>query len=163
MHRGKALQPDRDCDYCGSLLPALRHPSTKYCNPTCRQRDRYQIEHDRPGIKCLDCGKLFIRVGSHVVQVHGYGSTAEYLQEHGLMAKETHTQEHIEDMRGKVTYKAMENLQLGKPNRYRKGGDHGEKLKKFWKNRKDKKGYEVNGTTIDNRRTIRVQPTEDRG
>lgn len=157
MNRGKALQPDRDCDYCGSLLPALRHPSSKYCNSICRGRDRYSKEHDKPGMKCLDCGRMFARVGSHVVQVHGYESTAEYLQEHGLMAKETRTEEYASNMRKKVQQISIDSLETGKDNRYKEGGDHGEKLKEFWENRKNKQGYKQVGTTLDNRRT-----TEDR-
>lgn len=152
MHRGKAIQPEQDCDYCGKPLPALRHPATKYCNPICRGRDRYAREHDKPGVKCLDCGRVFTRVGSHVVQTHGYEDTADYLREHGLMAKETRTEEYAHKMRKKITYRAVDNLVLGAPNRYEVGGDHGEKLKEFWANRKKKEGYKKLGKTLDNRR-----------
>ena len=142
-HRGKALQPDRDCDYCSAQLPELRHPNARYCDPTCRQRDRYQREHEVEGIKCLDCGKIFTRVGSHVVQVHGYESVAEYRQEHGLMARETHTEQHAREMSRKAQAYDHRNLEAGKPHRYHKGGDHGEKLKEFWKNRNKKRGNRV--------------------
>lgn len=138
MHRGRALQPERDCDYCGSKLPDLRHPETKYCNTICRGRDRYARENDKPGIKCLDCGKVFRRVGSHVVQAHGYESTLEYRQEHGLMARETRVDEHAEMMRAKAA--TLDNLEAGKHRRYRRGGDHGEKVKEFWQNREKKLG-----------------------
>lgn len=153
MNRGRAIQPYRECDYCGNPLPTLRHPKAKYCDGTCRQRDRYAREHEVNGVKCLDCGKIFTRVGSHVVQVHGYESTAEYLKEHGLMAKETHTEEYAHKMRDMITYRATDNLPLGAENRFRKGGHHAENLHNFWENRKKKEGYKKLGKTLDNRRT----------
>lgn len=152
MHRGKALQPPRDCDYCGQPMPLLRHPKAKVCNKTCQQRARYAREHDTPGVKCLDCGKMFQRVGSHVVQVHGYENTQEYLQEHGLMSKETHTEEYSQKMRQLNHENSRASLVTGKDNRYVKGGDHGERLKEFWANRKKKEGYKKLGNTLDNRR-----------
>lgn len=141
-HRGKAIQPDRNCDFCNKQLPALRHPKAKYCDTICRGRDRWQREHVGEGVKCLVCGKLFNRVGSHVVQSHGYESVDEYKYEFGLTSRETHTEEHIELMRGKVTDKAIDNLRLGEDMRFRKGGDHAEKLREFWHNRKTKRGFE---------------------
>lgn len=138
MSRGKAIQPDRDCEYCAKQLPALRHPMARYCNPICRQRDKLDRQRKGKGIKCLDCGKLFVRVGSHVVQVHGYESVIEYKEEYGLASKETHTEEHIALMRSKVTKVSIDNLENGKDNRYTKGGGHGERVSEFWKNRKEK-------------------------
>jgi len=138
MHRGKAIQPDRDCEYCGKQLPALRHPKAEYCDTICRGRARYARDNDKPGIKCLDCGRIFRRVGSHVVQAHGYESTLEYRREHGLMARETRVDEHAANMRSKVT--ALGNLGHGAERRYKKGGDHGEKVKEFWQNREQKLG-----------------------
>ena len=148
MHRGKAIQPDRECEWCNKPLPALRHPSTRYCDTICRGRDRWQREHVDQGIKCLDCGKRFNRVGSHVVQVHGYENVIEYRKEHGLMAKETHTKAHADNMRKKVTDKAIENLKRGEDTRFVEGGSHAEDLKKFWENRKQKKGYIKNNTPL---------------
>jgi hypothetical protein len=141
MHRGKATQPDKDCEYCGQALPELRHPAARYCNPTCRQRDRYQREHAAPGLPCLDCGKIFTRVGSHVVQVHGYESVAEYRQEHGLMAKETRADDHAQHMSDLAKEQERPGLELGAPYRYHKGGDHGKQVTEFWRNRKQKSEY----------------------
>lgn len=138
MHRGKAIQPDKDCEYCGKQLPALRHPKAEYCDVICRGRARYARDNDAPGIKCLDCGKMFRRVGSHVVQAHGYESTLEYRREHGLMARETRVDEHAAKMRSKVT--TLGNLGRGAERRYKKGGEHGEKVKEFWDNREKKLG-----------------------
>lgn len=140
-HRGKAIQPERDCGYCSKNLPALRYPAAQYCNPTCRQRDRYQHEHEVDGLKCLDCGKVFTRVGSHVVQVHGYESVVDYRREHGLMAKETRLQDYADAMSVKAQGYDHNNLESGKDNRYRKGGNHGAEVTEFWKNRKNKSEY----------------------
>lgn len=142
MNRGKAIQPERDCDYCGKPLVALRHPKAKYCDTVCRGRDRYQREHEVAGLKCLDCGKIFTRVGSHVVQVHGYESVIEYRIEHGLMAKETRLQDHADAMSEKAQGYNHDNLELGADNRYKTGGGHGKKVTAFWKNRKKKLEYE---------------------
>lgn len=85
------------------------------------------------------------------MQSHSYESVLEYKQEHGLMGKETHTEEHTKLMRSKVTKKALDNLTKGKPMRYEKGDDHSEKLKAFWSNRKSKKGYIQTNTSLGNR------------
>ena len=134
--RGKSIQPAQECLWDNKPLPELRHPKALYCDAICRGRDRWAREHVGEGVKCLICGKMFNRVGSHVVQVHGYESTAEYTKEFGLLARETHTKSHKIEMREKVTQKAIENLKLGKDNRYVEGGDHGEHLKQFWANRR---------------------------
>ena len=133
-HRGKALQPIRECDYCNKQLPEMRHPNSKYCDTVCRGRDRWQRDHVGSGVKCLDCGKQFVRVGSHVVQVHGYENVTEYRISHGLLARETRTEEHAANMRGKVSSKAIDNLLIGEPYRFTVGGDHSDKLKQFWNN-----------------------------
>lgn len=151
MHRGRAIQPKRNCDYCNKPLPDLRHPNAKYCDSICRGRDRYARNHDRPGLQCLDCGKVFVRVGSHVVQAHGYESVAEYRQEHGLMAKETRIAEYAAEMSEKAKQYNHNNLELGRATRYRKGGDHGKRVSDFWNNRKKKAGYKRLGTPLASR------------
>lgn len=138
MHRGRRIEPERNCDFCNKPLPRLRHPNTKYCDPICRQRDRWAQKNESKGVRCLVCQKIYKRVGSHVVQVHGYANTLEYRREFGLMARETHTEEHAAEMRSKA--KATDNLESGAHRRYRKGGDHGEKVKEFWRNREQKLG-----------------------
>lgn len=138
MTRGKAIQPQAYCEYCNKELPTLRHPEMRYCNAICRERDRYQRNHAGKGITCLDCGLLFTRVGSHVVQVHGYESTAEYRYAHGLKAIETHTKEHAQEMREKVS--TIDNLQSGEPTRFKIGGTQGKVITEFWNNRHKKRG-----------------------
>ena len=51
-------------------------------------------------------------------------------------------------MRKKVVDKSLDNLKLGKSTRFVEGGSHAEELKKFWDNRKQKKGYIENNTPL---------------
>ena len=88
------------------------------------------MESDEPLVKCLECGLMFVRVGSHVVQVHGYESALEYRREHGLMARETRTAGYAAKMRAKA--RNYDNLENGASTRFVKGGDHPEMLKNFW-------------------------------
>ena len=94
---------------------------------------------------------MFKRVGSHVVQVHGYASALEYKHEHGLMAKETRTEEHSQLMRNKVTNQSKENLKKGAETRFKSNDGHAEHVKKFWSNRKSKKGYVKINTRLGSR------------
>lgn len=96
------------------------------------------METDEPLIKCLECPLRFRRVGSHVVQVHGYETVLEYRRAHGLMARETRSEGHAKEMRAKASN--YENLQNGAPNRYTKGGDHPARLREFWDNREKRLG-----------------------
>ena len=131
--RGKIPMLPAECEFCNKPLPNLRHPSMKFCTNVCFQRDKWQRNHPvGNGIKCMECGKVFTRVGSHVVQVHGYGNVAEYRFEHGLLARETRTAEHAEEMRHKAV--THDNLKRGEVNRFVKGGTHPEQLKEFWNN-----------------------------
>lgn len=83
-----------------------------------------------------------MRVGSHVVQVHGYDSVDEYRVEYGLMRKETRLQEYAEKMSAKAV--TIGNLKSGINTRFKKGGDHAENLKQFWHNRREKLGANSN-------------------
>lgn len=93
-------------------------------------------ESDEDLIKCLECPLRFRRIGSHVVQVHGYESVAEYRKEHGLMARETRVESHARQMRREAS--TIDNLEKGAHRRFKKGDSHGEQVKEFWKNRKEK-------------------------
>lgn len=88
-------------------------------------------------IQCLECPLKFVRVGSHVVQVHGYENVAEYRKEHGLMAKETRVSEYAKKMSEMAS--TYENLEAGSHARFKKGGGHGEVVSEFWKNRKKRR------------------------
>lgn len=107
-----------------------------------------QEEYEEELIACLECKLKFRRVGSHVVQVHGYKSTLEYRQAHGLMQKETRTKDYAHKMKLKVT--TIDNLALGERTRFVKGGGHGEIVKEFWRARKATSDYKKLNTTLRN-------------
>lgn len=81
-------------------------------------------------IKCLECPLSFTRVGSHVVQVHGYGNVSEYRLSHGLKSTDTSTPAHRQKMHD--LNKSAANLVKGVDNRFKKGGDHGIAVSKYW-------------------------------
>lgn len=82
---------------------------------------------------------MFKRVGSHVVQVHGYENTAEYRKEYGLTSRETRTEEYAESMKATVKEASIKAcLEEGLGTRFTEGGGHADHLKDFWKNRKSK-------------------------
>lgn len=70
-------------------------------------------------IKCLECGKEFIRPASHVWQVH-HLTAREYKQKHGLDVKRgIATEEYKERMREHVlTNGTLQNLTKGAPYRF---------------------------------------------
>lgn len=129
--------PEQQCAFCNKELPAIRHPKQGHCSNVCWQRDRYRRSHVKNGIKCLICGKEYVRIGSHVVNSHGYESSDEYRWDYGLMARETRTDTYAKKMSNKAC--TFDNLKAGAPDRFVAGGDHGEYLKKFWNNRKNKR------------------------
>lgn len=105
-----------------------------------RLAKKREAESDEELIKCLECPLKFRRVGSHVVQVHGYENVAEYRYEHGLMARETRLDSHATAMRAKA--KTVQNLTKGIATRFTQGGRHGETVTQFWQNRKAKREWE---------------------
>jgi hypothetical protein len=100
-------------------------------------------------IACLECKLKFRRVGSHVVQVHGYKSTLEYRRAGGLMQKETRTKDYAHKMKLKAS--AIENLALGKRTRFVKGGRHGDVVREFWQARKATSDYKKINSTLRNK------------
>lgn len=96
------------------------------------------IETDHPLIKCLECELSFVRVGSHVVQIHGYETVLEYRREHGLMAKETRAPEYAKKMSSLAT--TIENLKKGASNQFKKGDGHAQAVSEFWNNRELRAG-----------------------
>lgn len=147
MHRGKRLEPYKECDWCNKTLPALRHPKQKFCSFDCRSRERWNRENVKDGIKCLVCSKMFNRVGSHVVQVHGYENVLEYKREFGLNKHETRTKKHAESMKKKLVDKSVDNLEKGAHTRYEKGKVNKD-LEQYWINRKSKEGYKKIGSSL---------------
>lgn len=140
MARGKVEMLPCDCAYCGTALPLTRHPSTRYCTAICRGNARYQRDHigGREIIKCLDCGKGFIKVGAHVVQKHGYADAREYRIEHGLDYKRgIVTAEHRALLANNVVESGtIHNLEKGAKYRFKHGGRSSEIVKRYWEYRK---------------------------
>lgn len=93
-------------------------------------------ETDDKLVKCLECNLSFVRVGSHVVQVHGYESASEYRRAHGLIPRETLGPNYRQKMHDKLDPKVLANLEKGINTRFTKGGGHAEVVKKFWEGRK---------------------------
>jgi len=92
-------------------------------------------------IKCLECGKLFVRPLSHVWQVHKL-SGRDYKRLHGLdLKKGIATPEYKEKMRA-ISYSngTIENLKKGINTRFKKGHNKNyirshqtmERLKQHW-------------------------------
>ena len=98
-------------------------------------------EFDGELIKCLECNLAFKRVGSHVVQVHGYDSAKHYRKTHGLdwkTGRATTVPQHREHMAKLVKQNGtIHNLESGAKHRFTKGGDHGKVVSEYWKMKKD--------------------------
>ena len=95
-------------------------------------------EAEEPLIQCLECPLYFRRVGSHVVQVHGYANTAEYRKQHGLMAKETRTEPYAKKMAQKAS--TITNLEKGAHKRFGEEDGNPHIVSKFWRRREEKLG-----------------------
>lgn len=106
------------------------------------ERKRMTIYTDEL-IKCLECSLRFTRVGSHVVQVHGYESAKEYRKNHGInwkTGKETTVQSHRDVMSKKTREnKTIKNLQNGASTRFVKGGNHRKIVSEYWKIKRESK------------------------
>lgn len=91
-------------------------------------------------VQCRECELYFHRVGSHVVQAHGYSTAREYYDEHGMAYKEGSTEAYRKKMCKITTQQdTWPNLNKGKPTRFKKHGTHGLIVSRFWANRRMKK------------------------
>ena len=133
MARGKAPQPPKPCGFCGQPLPEVRHPQARFCNPICRERKRWERAE---GVACLVCGKKYKRVGSHVVQVHGYGSSADYRWEFGLAQSETRMDDYAQTMSKKFKPDRSSVVEAGKHTRF-KPNDERIKTAEWWRKRRE--------------------------
>lgn len=95
-------------------------------------------ENEEQLIKCLECSLTFVRVGSHVIQVHGYQSAQEYRKAHGLDWK-TGKATAIASHRNRMGKLAKENgtesniIEKGAPYRFVKGGRASKIVTEYWK------------------------------
>lgn len=64
-----------------------QYPNSEYCCSNHRQREKWyrnNLDNDVEKIQCLECNGQYVKIGSHVVQVHGYETAREYRIAHGL-------------------------------------------------------------------------------
>jgi len=138
----------KKCLWCGG--PILKeHPlKYKFCSPECKkqhqnkklreddafhehrrnwQRERRQKDllalPEEHRVQCLDCGKWYVQLCTHVIQVHGYESAREYKEHHDLetskgVVPKWYTEEKGETAIENGTYK---NLEKGAHRRFKKG------------------------------------------
>lgn len=107
----------------------------------CKRRELKRIKENDELIKCLICNMKFIKVGSHVVQKHGYENAKQYRKEFGLSKRESTTniyRKHMKDIA-----RNSDNLINGKDSRFKKGGNHGERVKEYWKQKRNNKEITV--------------------
>lgn len=133
----------QDCKVCGGALPNSRYRT--FCSKKCRdknnndkanrkqygtiwqraQRDKIASVPDPDKVQCLVCGKYYVQVCTHAIQVHGFKSGREYREHFELEVKRGvvpawYRKEKGEQALENETYK---NLKAGEPYRYKKGDD----------------------------------------
>ena len=119
------------CEYCGKDYETNRK-QTRYCSIQHQRKHRWEREHlfgvDK--VQCLDCGRWYVKLGSHVIQSHGYKTAKEYRLEHGLDYKkgiipESHRALLEDNVRENGT---INNLEKGAKHRFVKGDGRASKI-----------------------------------
>jgi len=109
-----------------------------------QQRERRQNKLKASGkelIKCPECGKMFIRLGGHAVQTHGYPNASAFYFEYGMTRKEGSNAEYKALMRKYTKSNGTEaNLIKGIERRYKPNDGHAQKVSAYWENRRKKRG-----------------------
>ena len=148
----------KTCLICGEPIKTARFRT--YCGERCRnkrnaeklkksgylkdwQRKKHEKKRLSSGkelIACLICGKKFIQVGSHIVQIHGM-TCREYRERYGLEVKRGLMPKEYRKLKGNIaiengTYK---NLEVGK---------------KFWLKKGEKIPYTRSDITIERLKTL---------
>lgn len=131
----------RRCEYCNKPM-LTQYSQKRFCNPSCRQKSRWERLHLRgkERVRCRDCGRYYIKVGSHAVQSHGYESAKEYRKAHGLDYKKgiippSHRKVLEENVRENGT---INNLKAGEKYRFKKGDGRSNKIvKEYWEYKKE--------------------------
>lgn len=160
----------KDCKVCGGDITAKRFRS--YCSDTCRnkfnnkkyaqqhvewnriRRDQNASKPDDKKVQCLICGKYYVQVGSHIVQVHGV-TAREYREAYDLEVKKGTVPAWYRELKGDqaLENKTFQNLlKAGAKYRFKKGDPRAGKykrspitvnrlrnLKQNYKNKKDLK------------------------
>lgn len=91
-------------------------------------------------IQCLECPLKFVRLGSHVVQVHGYENAVAYRKEHGLTKAEMVAPNYKEKMHNLIAPVSLENIKDSVATRFPKGERTSQERKEWWENRLKKQG-----------------------
>lgn len=115
------------CKVCGGPITANRYRS--YCSTKCRNRfynKKYSKQHQQwltnkraeyaPGkIRCLECGKFYYQVCSHVYYKHGM-TGREYRKLHGLDVKRGLLPDFLRELKAEQVFKngTVKNLKAGK-------------------------------------------------
>lgn len=137
----------KTCKVCDE---SITHPRSRtYCSPGCRnkffnkkyagnhvawnraKRDREAMAPDDRKVQCLICGKWYVQVGSHIIQVHG--STArEYREAFDLERKRGTVPAWYRQLKGDqaLENKTYENLKAGAKYRFKPGDIRAGKYKR---------------------------------
>jgi hypothetical protein len=123
----------KDCKVCGNTITHKR--SRTYCSAYCRvhyhnskpeniargviwQRTKRDKEAEKPSpnkIKCEICGKYYVQVGTHIIQVHKYKTAREYRKEYGFDLKKGQLPQWYKKLKAEqVTKEALDNLKNGR-------------------------------------------------
>ncbi len=140
----------KTCKICGNPLPKR---CRTYCSKKCRRKAEYkkfysyQLEYGRkkrgeysPDKKrCKICGRWYVQVGSHIVQVH-HITARKYRELYDLPVKKGITPDWYKELKAKYAIEngTWKNLQIGKKYQYKKGDPRAAK-NIFWKGRKYKR------------------------
>lgn len=140
MTRTFKVEIRKDCKICSKPLPNARFRT--YCSKECRnkrnnqknagksvewQRARRDKEASIPSenkCQCLMCGKYYVQVGTHVVQVHGM-TGREYREYFDLEVKRGIVPEWYRKLKGDQTLdnETYKNLEVGAKFRFKKGDE----------------------------------------
>jgi len=123
------------CQQCKKIfLPKNEHThNIKFCSILCRNRsyqprvtewhrkyrDKVAIGGDNK-VKCIECGKWYIQVGSHVVQRHGFETAREYRVHFDIDRKRGLTAGDYRRRKGQAVFQngTVSNLEKGKKYRF---------------------------------------------
>ena len=134
------IQIRSNCLICNGVITVNRFRT--FCSKKCRdrasnikyadmhaewQRKRNDAVNSKPSknkVKCLDCGRYYVQVGSHVIARHGYETAREYREQNGLDVKKGTVPTWYRKMKGEQaieneTYKNI--IFSGAPFRFKKG------------------------------------------
>lgn len=132
----------KDCKVCGNIITGKRFRS--YCSKYCRNhfhnskperlaasvvanRLKRDKEAEKPSpnkIKCEICGKYYVQVGTHIIQVHKYKTAREYRKEYGFDVKRGQLPQWYKKLKAEqVTKEALANLKNGKKFWFKKGDE----------------------------------------